>query len=283
VGWFGFGISRRSTYFEPHEVLGIPRPSEDVRNPVLEAALAEYHALREEMRWLREEIAQYQAFALAITATLGPLLGYELAKQTLWVIPTLVVIPLPFAVLGFLFFRQNLEVYIEAAYIRDRIRPLIVKQCPTGVPVPELWSWEQFKHEAFRRVGAIPFLGHVVSHRLALSMRLSLFLGPAGAVILIETLLVFRRGGEALIHDYSTMWCLLMLAAFLVDLTLIVLLLVLLWVRGDAGQVVLDNSQFAQSRRRKHLNVPSGMTPAPTAQAVPLVPPIAAASETTIS
>jgi hypothetical protein len=104
------------------------------------------------------------------------------------VIPTLVVVPLPFAVLGFLFIRRHLEVDIEAAYLRDCVRPLIVKQC-SGEPL-SLWTWEEFKLKKFRKLAEVRLLGLVVGHRLALSVRVPLFLGPAGTALLIEPLLV---------------------------------------------------------------------------------------------
>jgi hypothetical protein len=248
MGWFGFGLVKRSSrYFDPGDVQGIPGREGGSRDPVVEACLAEYHALREEMRWLREEAAQYQAFALAITATLGPLLGYELAKEPLWVVPTLTVIPLPFTVLGFLFFRLNLEVYIEAAYIRDRIRPLIVTRCPDAIPV--LWSWEDFKDAKFRELAKVIMVGRVVGHRIALAMRVSLFLGPALAALVIDGILQLRRG-TGLSHDYHPTGAFMLVAVLGVDVLFIALLLLVLQFYGDTAHLVLGNPQTSKRRLR---------------------------------
>ena len=165
---------------------------------MVEACLAEFHALREEIGRLREEIAQYQAFALAITVALAPLIGYEISQQKQWLVPTLAIVPLPFTILGFLFYRQNLEIYIEAAYIRDRIRPLLCARAPQAADL--LWTWEDYKHAAFGMLaGKRTLLGRVVGHRLAVFMRVSLFVGPAAAALPVDIIMVLRRGNHELI------------------------------------------------------------------------------------
>ena len=234
-----FGTKQSSRYFESHDVTGILDHRSAIHDPVVEVCLAEFHALREEIGRLREEIAQYQAFALAITVALAPLIGYEVSQQKQWLIPTLAIIPLPFTILGFLFYRQNVEIYIEASYIRDRIRPLLLMRTSQAAEV--LWTWEDYKHAAFGMLARKrTLLGRVVGHRLAVFMRVSLFVGPAAAALIIDTILVLRHGSHRLVLNYRAPGQALVISALIVDFLLIVTLLVILLVYGDAAHTVLE-------------------------------------------
>jgi hypothetical protein len=248
--WFWPGRdSNRSSRSMSEDRGGHPRVVE-VRDPAVDACLAEYHALRGEMLWLREEAAQYQGFALAITAALGPLLGFELASHTKWVIPTMVVVPLPFAVLGFLFFRQHLEVYIVAEYIRKHIRDKIRTLCSAqrhGPPrtdaemaaIKDLWNWEEVKSEEFRDFVKIRWLDFIVAHKLAVFMRTALFLGPAVAAMVTAVALVLQSNMRSLYTEYSKAGCWLMLVCFVADIVSVALLVALLAARGDFSRSVL--------------------------------------------
>lgn len=260
-----FGTKRNSRYFGPDDVTGIPERRSELHDLVIEVCLAEFHALREEIGRLREEIAQYQAFALAITVALTPLIGYEISHQRQWVIPTLAIIPPPFTILGFLFYRQTLEIYIEAAYIRDRIRPLLCARAAGAADV--LWTWEDYKHAAFGMLaGKRTLLGRVVGHRLAVFMRVSLFVGPAAAALTIDTILVFRQGIHRLALSYRAPGEVLVISALIADSLFIIALLILLRVHGDAGHTVLEYDHETGLRR-------SAPAPAADVRTVDSAPP----------
>jgi|GEM_PF-4287560 len=241
MGWLRFG---RTRYFEDHDVLGVPRAAE-AENPSLNACLAEFHALREEMRWLREEAAQYQAFALALVAAAGPLIGFELSSHKAWVLPTTVIIPLPFTVLGFLFFHQHLEVYVVAGYIRDGIKPHIERLCGTEsnkhpvLPEYAIWEWERYKAEIFARLPTARWLDFAVGHRTTHFMRSVLFLGPALASIAANVVVVRHYGYGRLRDAYGATGLTLLAIGFAADLLFAALFILSAWRRGDFARFVL--------------------------------------------
>ena len=209
------------------------------------ACLAEFHALREEMRWLREEAAQYQAFTLTIIAAAGPLIGFELSSHKMWVLPTMVVLPLPFTILGFLFFHQHLEVYVVAGYIRDGIRPHMERLCDSEgdehLPLPKyaIWEWERYKAEIFARLPRAPWLDFAVGSRTTHFMRSVLFLGPALVSIAAEIIVAVQYGSDRLERAYGATGLTLLAIGFASDLLFAALFTLSAWRRGDFARFVL--------------------------------------------
>lgn len=192
------------------------------------ACLAEYQAMIGEMRWLREEAAQYQRLSVTLLVGLVPLLGLVASISPDLLIPTLLVAPIPFAVLGYLFFRQHEEVYVIAAYLHERVRP----QIRTLTALPTIWGWEEFKHSRFES-GRRGILGMLGSGKLALVMRTLLFLLPAVVSTIAALAVALVRNPNALIPMYGWVGGALAIAAFVLDVLLIGLLVSTLWARGD--------------------------------------------------
>jgi MFS family permease len=213
------------------------------------ACLAEYEALQAEMHWLRKEAAQYQGFALAIAAATGPLLGFEFASHPSWVVPTLVIIPIPFAVLGFLFFRQHLEVYVVSAYVRDRVRP----QLSRLTAMPDLWTWEEFKYVHLSRTARGRRFGFIINERMAVAMRTTLFLWPAVFAVIGALVLTIQAGAGTITRSYGWSGIVAMLVVLLADVCLVVLFLALLWVRGDLPETVLNLTPNDRNRLLRKL------------------------------
>jgi hypothetical protein len=191
------------------------------------ACLAEYQSLIGEMRWLREE-AQYQRLSVTLLVGLVPLLGLVSSISPDLLIPTLLVAPVPFAVLGYLFFRQHEEVYVVAAYLRDQVRPRIRNLTAQ----PAIWGWEEFKHTHFES-GRHGVLGLLNSGKVALMMRLLLFLLPAVVSTIAAAAVALVRNPGELLPMYGWVGAGLAVALFALDVLLIALLVTTMWSRGD--------------------------------------------------
>lgn len=198
------------------------------------ACLAEYEALIGEMKWLREEASQYQRLSVTLFVGLVPLLGLVASISPDLLIPTLLVAPIPFAVLGYLFFRQHEEVYVIAAYLRLEVRPEIRRL----TALPTAWGWEEFKHAQFER-HRHGILGMLGSSKLALAMRILLFLLPAVVSTIGAAGVALVRDPRTLLPMYGWAGAGLAIGAFVLDVLLIALLVSTLWSRGDLAVRVL--------------------------------------------
>lgn len=121
---------------------GRARRGGDVKD-VLATWLAEYQALRAEIEWLINDGTRYQNFAITLLGIIGAMIGWLLKEASALLLPTLLVVPFIFCLLGFLYLRQHEEVYIVAAYLKDYLRPR-VRQL---VGDEYVWGWEEFKNE----------------------------------------------------------------------------------------------------------------------------------------
>jgi hypothetical protein len=211
-----------------------PGFDETILEQSVAACLAEYEALIGEMKWLREEASQYQRLSVTLFVGLVPLVGLVASISPDLLVPALLVAPIPFAVLGYLFFRQHEEVYVIAAYLRLEVRPEIRRL----TALPTVWGWEEFKHAQFEqhRHGILGVLG---SSKLALAMRILIFLLPA----VVSTI---GAVGVALVLDPRTLLPLygwagagLAIGTLVLDVLLISLLVSTLWARGDLAVRVL--------------------------------------------
>lgn len=207
------------------------------------ACLAEYQTLVSEMKWLREEAAQYQRLSVTLFVGLVPLLSLLASNSPDMLIPTLLAAPFPFAVLGYLFFKQHEEVHIIAAYILDEIRPQITRLAHEDA----IWGWEAFKRHSFvsARHGV---LGLLNSGKMPIIMRILLFLMPAVVSTIAAAAVVLERNPSALLATYG--WAVggLAIAAFLFDVLLIGGLLGLLWTQGDLPTRLHDRRIRAGAR-----------------------------------
>jgi hypothetical protein len=199
------------------------------------ACLAEYQALTGEMKWLREEAAQYQRLSVTMLVGLVPLLSLLASNSPDLLIPTLLVAPFPFTVLGYLFFRQHEEVYVIAAYLRKEVRPQIRKL----TALYDIWGWEEFKHSRFVS-GRRGLLLRLNSAKMALAMRILLFLLPAVVSTIGAVAVVLARNPNALLQMYGWPVGGLAIAALLFDVLLVGALVGFLWSQGDFANRVLE-------------------------------------------
>ncbi len=199
------------------------------------ACLAEYQTLVSEMKWLREEAAQYQRLSVTLFVGLVPLLSLLASNSPDMLIPTLLAAPFPFAVLGYLFFRQHEEVYVIAAYIHEEVRPQIRRLAD----LPAIWGWEEFKDTRFVS-GRRSVLGLLNSGKMVLVMRILLFLLPAVLSTVAAAAVVVARNPSALLEKYG--WAVggMAIAAFIFDVLLVGALVGFLWAQGDFATRVLS-------------------------------------------
>jgi len=144
------------------------------REPVeekLEAYLAEYSALREEIKWLIQEANQYQNFAIALIGATVTLIPWVLDKALALLIPVLLILPFLFSLLGFLYLREHEEVYVVGAYLREYLR----SQVRNLVKDSHTWGWEEFKTNDLERYSAVMFCAFCPQPRLLSSYGLPFF------------------------------------------------------------------------------------------------------------
>ena len=106
----------------------MPHPNHETRTPkalALNAWLAEYKSLRAEIEWLVEGGTKYQNFAITLLGLLSSILAWVIERSHDLIIPSLLVVPFLFTLLGFLYCRQHEEVYVIAAYLNTYVRPRV--------------------------------------------------------------------------------------------------------------------------------------------------------------
>jgi hypothetical protein len=200
--------------------------------------LAEYEALRREIEWLIRDANQYQSFAFGLIAVLPPAIGILLENTPLLLLPALLMVPLPFCLLGFLFFRHHEEVFVVAAYVRDSLRPAIRALAAD----PEIWSWEEFKVKKTAMLERSSPLGRLSNPRVVVVLRLLLFLLPATFATLAAVAVLGYEGLGSEVEAYSWFGVALLLTALVIDVLLIAVMGVWFWMQGDLGSRVLGIS-----------------------------------------
>lgn len=200
----------------------------------LEAYLAEYHSLRTEMEWLIKGGDQYQNFTIALVGAAVTILPWILDKAPSLLIPTLLILPLLFSLLGLLYLRQHEEVYVIAAYLSEYIRPRVRHL----VKDSEAWGWEEFKAQRSKEAFGSGHLSFFSTSKIIVILRSSLFLFPSlAALIVIINSLDFQNLLQSLTH--SLVLNTLMGIWFLCDVLIVLLFVFRLWSQGDLPARIL--------------------------------------------
>lgn len=159
-----------------------------VRQEALQAWLAEYNSLRAEIEWLIEGGAKYQDFAITLLGLLFTAIAWVTQYGTTLLIPTMLVIPFLFTLLGFLYCRQHEEVYVVASYLKDYVRPRL----RSLVGDHSLWGWEEFKARRSRELFKTK-RGLSSSAGIVLVLRSMLFVVPSlGSIIAVVALSISK-------------------------------------------------------------------------------------------
>ncbi|SRR5579871_682759 len=200
----------------------------------LETYLAEYVALREEIKWLVQEAGQYQNFAIVVIGATLSLVPWVLDKAPMLLTPVLLIVPFVFSLLGFLYLREHEEVYVVAAYLREYLRPqvrLLIKD-------REAWGWEEFKDKRSREVFSGDVLRFLSTTRIIVILRSSLFLLPSTISLLF---ILASTDYQYILNHFKEHFLTYVLLAiwFILDALVVVLLILHMWGQGDFPKRIL--------------------------------------------
>jgi hypothetical protein len=203
---------------------------------LVDAILAEYTALRNEIELLIKDAEQYQTFALGLIAVLPPAFALLLSTKHAWLaIPAIILANSAFCLFGYLFFRCHQEVYIVAAYLKNVVRPKIREL--TGSP--SVWEWEEYKAKTNLEIQHSSRLGLLGSPRFVWLLRLLVFLLPASIGIAAIGIIVFR---VKLVHEYPMSGLIGISLGALVNIGMVVVLSVWFWSKGNLAKVLEDEA-----------------------------------------
>jgi hypothetical protein len=164
----------------------------------LSANLAEYSALREEIKWLNQEAAQYQNFAIALLPVFVAAISLTI-KSNRTLMPILLIAPVPFCILGLLYLRQRLEVQVVADYIRyelrDQVRQVLQDEDK------RLWRWEEYK--ARRSKGSRHRWSFLAGENGILLQRALLFLLPGVCALICALFVATSKGPQSFQASFS--------------------------------------------------------------------------------
>jgi|ERR1035441_1102299 hypothetical protein len=188
----------------------------------LDAWLVEYKCLRSEIEWLIDGGAKYQNLAVTLMGLIFTAIAWIVKEAPVLLVPTLLVIPFLFCLLGFLYCRQHEEVYVVAAYLKDYLRPRV----RSLIGEQTLWGWEEFKVQCAdaqsTRLKLLSSAGFVFI------LRSMLFVIPSVACLTASVICSIAQGfypfSNHMLHPTPallTVW-------FFFDLTAIVILIVYL-------------------------------------------------------
>jgi hypothetical protein len=164
-------------------------------------------------------------------------------SSAVFLIGLLVALPIALSLLGLLFFRQHQEVYVIAAYIREKIRPTIREL--TGRD--DAWGWEEFKAASQKRLSArSPILG-MWRPRTILLLRLAIFSLPALCSVLIAISLAIAQGASKIYASYTTAGSAVLLLFAVIDVVVMVVLGIRLWSESDLAGVVIYTALPAEA------------------------------------
>lgn len=207
------------------------------REPVeekLEAYLAEYVALREEIKWLIQEAGQYQNFAIVVIGATLTLIPWVLDKAPSLLVPVLLIVPFVFSLLGFLYLREHEEVYVVAAYLREYLRPRVRNLIKDS----EAWGWEEFKDTRSREVFSGDVLHFLSTTKIIVILRSSLFLLPS--IVALLYILISTDYSYIFIHFKEHFTTYILLVIWLIfDSGVVFLLIFRLWGQGDLPKRIL--------------------------------------------
>ncbi len=213
------------------------RPTSDPRvsasTGLVDAILAEYAALRNEIEWLIKDAGQYQTFALGLVAILPAAFTLLLATKLAWLtIPAIIIANNAFCLFGYLFFRSHQEVYIVAAYLKQHVRPQIRQL--TGSDL--VWDWEEYKTKINLEIRHSTRLGILASPRFVWFLRLLIFLLPAAVGVVAVGVIVFRAG---LIYKYSWPALVGIGLGAIYNVGVVAVLCLWFWSKGDLAKVLI--------------------------------------------
>lgn len=205
----------------------------------LAAALAEYESLRGEIGWLIEHGAQLQNYAIGLAVGLFPVAAFILENgNTAFLVGLLIAAPIAFSLLGLLYFRQHQEVYVVAAYLKERARPIIRELSGR----PDLWTWEEFKTARQSVLSSrSPVLG-IWRPRTILVLRLAIFTLPAVCSLVLGLSVALTVGSAAMFATYTVAGSILLLILTVLDVMIVSMLGIRFWKEGDLSKVVLGES-----------------------------------------
>ncbi len=217
---------------------GSTRPAgEHAEDTSLTAALAEYAALRSEIEWLIAHGAQLQNYTIGITLGLFPAAAFILQQRSpAFLVGLLLFAPIALSLLGLLYFRQHQEVYVVAAYINERLAPIIRE---IGGRT-DLWTWEQFKST---RQAVLSDRSHILGvwrPRTILLLRLAVFTLPALCSFAIGLSVAVVEGRQALFDAYTVVGTVVLMVVALIDALIMVLLGLRFWTEGDLAVAVFE-------------------------------------------
>lgn len=213
----------------------------------LAAALAEYQSLRDEIAWLIEHGAQLQNYSIGLAVGLFPVAAFILQnRSTAFLVGLLVAVPIVFSLLGLLYFRQHQEVYVIAAYLKERVRPLVRELSGQ----PNLWTWEEFKtaRQSVLSSGG-PVLG-IWRPRTILVLRLTVFTLPAVCSLVLGLSVAGAVGVDAMFATYTVVGSILLLILTVLDVVIVSVLSIRFWTEGDLGKVVLGERAVQTDKQK---------------------------------
>ncbi|MGE5156068.1 MAG: hypothetical protein ACM3JP_01055 [Betaproteobacteria bacterium] len=190
----------------------------------MDACLAEYSALRNEIEWLIKDASQYQTYALGLVAVLPAAFALLVDTRQSWLLaPAILATCAAFIMFGYLFFRNHQEVYVVAAYLSTVVRPLVRQLSGSG----QLWSWEEYKASTYARLRRASRVGVLASPRFVVMLRLLVFIMPAVAGLTAVSVMLARSGVPAAVRTYS--WPGLVALSVFAAVDFVGLLLVIGW------------------------------------------------------
>lgn len=204
--------------------------------PALEAHLAEYQALRAEIEWLIEHGNQYQNFAIVLLSGLAALIAWVLDTSPGLLVPSLLVAPFVFCLLGFLYFRQHEEIYVIAAYLQECVRPQVRSLAEDAT----IWSWEEFKYRRLRAIAKGRILGMLSGVRMVFFLRAGLFLLPGVVCLLAVVAYATLQGKGRIVETYGENLAALLAVWFIVDATVVLFLAAYLLIQGNLPGRILQ-------------------------------------------
>jgi hypothetical protein len=208
----------------------------------LTAALAEYEALRNEIAWLIEHSAQLQNYAIALSVGILPVVTFFLDKDRPAVlVGVLLSLPIALSLLGALYFRQHQEVFVVAAYIKERIRPIICTLSGRN----DLWQWEEFKRSQLDQMSARSPIFGAWRPGAILLLRLMLFILPAAISFCLAVSITLSQGIGEIGAAFTMGGAVVMGILAVLDLFVIVIVTIRFARESDLGRIMLESSGSA--------------------------------------
>jgi hypothetical protein len=212
------------------------RPAATPTQGLVDAILAEYAALRNEIDWLIKDAGQYQTYALGLIAVLPPAFALLLGTHRAWLaIPAIIIANSTFCLFGYLFFRSHQEVHVVAAYLKQVVRPRIRQL--TGSD--SVWDWEEYKAKANLDIQRSTWLGLLGNPRFVWLLRLHIFLLPAAVGIVAVSVILFRAW---IVHRYSWFALSAIGLGAVVNAGMVAVLTLWFWSKGDLAKMLADGS-----------------------------------------